>query len=176
MDENIKFQIKRIIEALLFVSSEPLSFRKIREIAEGVYPTIETTQLKELIHELREEYNTQQRAFQLDEIAQGYMLRTREEYSSFIEQIAKRRKERLSAAALEVLAIVAYRHPITRAQIEAIRGVDCSGILQTLLERQLIEPAGNLEVPGRPNLYGITKEFLKHFGLKDLKDLPQLTS
>lgn len=173
-EKFVRQHAKRIIEALLFASSEPLPFAKIREIVDTIYP-LKPRLLHDLIIELQQEYLSQQRAFRLEEIAQGFMLRTCEEYSGFIDQLFRnKRTEKLSLASAEVLAIIAYRHPITRPQIEAIRGVDCSGIIQNLLERQLIEHVGRLEAPGRPSLYGITKDFLKHFGLRDLQELPQL--
>lgn len=166
--------IKHIIEALLFASSDPIPFTKIREITDTIHP-LQPRIIRGLIQELQEEYRTQQRAFCLEEIAQGFLLRSRKEYSPYIELLYRnKRSEKLSQASAEVLAIIAYRQPITRPQIEAIRGVDCSGIVYNLLERQLITPVGKLEAPGRPTLFGITKDFLKHFGLRDVKDLPQL--
>jgi segregation and condensation protein B len=173
-EKQNKEQIKRIIEALLFASSEPIGFNKIREITDTIYP-LKPSVLRELVMELGQEYMVQQRSFRLEEIAQGYIIRTCEEYSSYIElMLRNKRTEKLSQAAAETLAIIAYRQPITRPQIDAIRGVDSSGIIYSLLERQLITPVGKLEAPGRPTLYGITKEFLAHFGLRDIKDLPPL--
>ncbi|MBA3816906.1 MAG: SMC-Scp complex subunit ScpB [Parachlamydiaceae bacterium] len=162
---------KRVIEALLFVSSDPLPFTKIREVVDTFEP-LKPRIVRDLIMELQEEYLSQQRAFRLEEIAQGFLLRTCEEYSPYIDILLRnKRTEKLSQASAEVLAIIAYRQPITRPQMEAIRGVDCSGIVQNLLERQLIEALGKLEAPGRPTLYGITKDFLKHFGLRDIQEL-----
>ncbi len=167
--------IKKIIEALLFASSEPLPFNKIREVIETVEP-LKPSLLKELISELANEYVFQQRSFRLEEIAQGYVLRSCKEYSPYIDLLYRnKRTEKLSSASAEVLAIIAYKQPITRPQIDIIRGVDSSGTLQNLLERQLIEIVGKLEAPGRPSLYSITKDFLKHFGLRDLNELPRLT-
>ena len=166
--------IKHIIEALLFSSGDPISFSKIREIVDTFEP-LKPKILRGIIDELQQEYLSQQRSFRLEEIAQGFLLRTCQEYSPYIELLVRnKRTEKLSQAAAEVLAIIAYKQPITRPQIEAIRGVDCSGIVQNLLERQLVEPVGKLEAPGRPTLYGITNDFLKHFGLRDLEQLPQL--
>lgn len=165
-------RLKRIIEALLFVSHEPLSFNKIREVLDSVEP-LKPRQVLDLLQELTEEFILQQRAFRLEEIAQGYILRTCKEYGPYIDLLFRnKRTEKLSPAAAEVLAIIAYKQPITRPQIEAIRGVDSSGVIQNLLERQLIEAVGKQEAPGRPTLYGITPYFLKHFGLRDLKELP----
>lgn len=165
-------RLKRIIEALLFVSHEPIPFAKIREVLDSV-ELLKPRQIQDLLQELAEEYILQQRSFRLEEIAQGYILRTCKEYGPYIDLLFRnKRTEKLSPAAAEVLAIIAYRQPITRPQIEAIRGVDSSGVIQSLLERQLIEPVGKMEAPGRPTLYGITTYFLKHFGLRDLNELP----
>lgn len=171
-EKFVRQHAKRIIEALLFVSSDPLPFVKIREVVDA-YECLKPRVIRDLIGELQEEYLSQQRAFRLEEIAQGFLLRTCEEYGPYINILYRnKRTEKLSQASAEVLAIIAYRQPITRPQMEAIRGVDCSGIVQNLLERQLIEPVGKLEAPGRPTLYGITKDFLKHFGLRDIQELP----
>lgn len=171
-----RLHAKRIIEALLFASSEPLTLVKLREIIEVSCP-IKPRVLRDLICELQQEYISQQRAFRLEEIAQGFLLRTCEEYASYIDLLHRnKRAEKLSPASAEVLAIIAYKNPITKAQIESIRGVDSSGIMQNLIERQLIEAVGRLEAPGRPTLYSITKDFLKHFGLRDLHDLPEISS
>lgn len=169
-----RLKIKRIIEALLFASSEPLIISKIREITDVIHP-LSQKEISSILQELQYEYHIQQRAFCLEEIAQGFVLRTREEYSPYIDLLGRnKRGEKLSHASAEVLAIIAYRQPITRSQIEAIRGVDSSGTISNLLERQLIQAIGKLEAPGRPTLYGITKDFLKHFGLRDVKELPKL--
>lgn len=170
-EKFIRQHAKRIIEALLFASSDPLPFNKIREIVDSFQP-LKPRLLRDLINELQQDYLSQQRAFRLEEIAEGFLLRTCEEYSTFLDLLYRnKRTEKLSQASAEVLAIIAYRQPITRPQIEAIRGVDCSGIIQNLLERQLIEPTGRLEAPGRPTLYETTKDFLQHFGLRSAQDL-----
>lgn len=163
--------LTRIIEALLFSSQDPIPLTKIKEILDTV-KEIRLAEIRLLIEELQKEYAIQRRAFRLEEIAQGYVLRTEEEFTPFLELLNReRRGEKLSYAATEVLAIIAYRQPITRPQIDAIRGVDSSGTLAQLLERGLVEAAGKLEAPGRPTLYSTSKEFLKHFGLRDLTDL-----
>lgn len=171
INQQVQHHLKRVIEALLFASPDPLSLVKIREVTDTILP-LRPRQLRDILNTLKQEYVTQQRAFQLEEIAQGYVLRTYEEYAPYVELLYRhKRGEKLSYASTEVLAIIAYRQPITRPQIDAIRGVDSSGTLMQLIERQLIEPIGKLEAPGRPTLYGTTKEFLKHFGLKDLSEL-----
>lgn len=174
LDPHTRFRIRRIIEALLFASSEPIALQKIREVIDAIMP-LQPKDLRALIQELQTEYETQQHAFRLEEIAQGFILRSSEEYRPYIEMLHRsKRTEKLSLAGSEVLAIIAYRQPITRIQIEAIRGVDSSGSISNLLERELIQPVGKLEAPGRPTLYGITQEFLKHFGLRNIKELPQI--
>ena len=174
LDQKGRNHLKRLIEALFFSSAEPLSLQKIREVTD-TYKPVKPRLLRDLIEELQQEYLTERRGFRLEEIAQGYLMRSSEEFNPYIELLYRnKRTEKLTQAAAEVLAIIAYRQPITRPQIEAIRGVDSSGIVQNLLERQLIEPVGKLEAPGRPTLYGITKDFLKHFGLKDVTELPKI--
>ncbi len=168
IEEQLKNHIKHVIEALLFASPEPLLLAKIREITDTIHP-LRPKEIREIIEELKQEYISQQRAFQLEEIAQGYQLRTHQEYASYLDLLYKNKKnEKLSSASTEVLAIIAYRQPITRSQIDAIRGVDSSGVLSQLIDRELIEPIGKQESPGRPTLFGTTIEFLRHFGLKDL--------
>lgn len=173
-ERQARHHVKRIIEALLFAASEPVPFTKLREITEAVYP-FRPRILRELIDALQDEYISQQRAFRLEEIAQGFVLRSCQEYSPFVEMLYRnKRKEKLSQASAEVLAIIAYRQPVTKPQIELIRGVDCSGIMQNLAERQLIQPTGKLEAAGRPTIYGTTENFLAYFGLKDISELPQI--
>ncbi len=172
--EGVLVHARRVIEGLLFSSSEPVTLRRIANVLQAYHP-LTKEEIKGLLDNLAQEYEEQNRAFRLAEIAKGYILRTTEELSPYIHAYLKTsRPERLSHAATEVLAIIAYRGPVTRPQIDDIRGVDSSGIVSTLIERELIEPAGKLEVPGRPTLYGVSQRFLKYFGLKDLKDLPDL--
>lgn len=173
-EKEVHAYVKKIIEALLFASNEPLSFDKIREIVDLYHP-LKPRALHQLINELQEEHKSQNRPFKIEEVAQGYILVTLKEFSYYIDQIHRnKRTEKLSQAAAEVLAIIAYKQPITKPQIDAIRGVDSAGTLQSILERGLVEVVGKLETPGRPTLYGITKDFLTHFGLKDLNALPKL--
>lgn len=171
VEDQVRSHAKRVIEAILFSTSDPLPLAKIREVTD-TFCALAPRHLKGILEELKQDYISQQRAFRLEEIAQGYVLRTHEEYAPYIDALYRQRRgEKLSHAATEVLAIIAYRQPITRPQIDAIRGVDSSGTLMQLLERQLVEPQGKLEAPGRPTLYCTTKEFLKHFGFKDIADL-----
>jgi segregation and condensation protein B len=126
------------------------------------------------VAELGREYEELGRAFEIWEVAGGYQLRTRPEYASYLRLLHRERPLRLSRAALETLAVVAYRQPVTRAEVEAVRGVEADAVIRSLLERQLVRVAGHREVPGRPMLYATTKRFLEVFGLGELDDLPTL--
>jgi len=161
---------KHIIEALLFVADEPLSAGRIAE-AVGVG----AQEVRALVEGLRAEYEAEGRAFTIEELAGGYRMFTRPEYHPYLKIFTKEPREvKLSPAALETLAIVAYKQPINRADVEAIRGVDSSGVMQRLLEYRLIKIVGRSEELGRPLLYGTTREFLEHFGLTSIRDLPKV--
>jgi segregation and condensation protein B len=165
---------KRIVEALLFASNEPIPFNRMRDIVETAHP-IKPRHLNKILSDLQDEYLSQGHSFRLEEIAQGWVLRSANEYTKYIDMLYRHpRSEKLSQAATEVLAIIAHRGPITRPQIDAIRGVDSSGTVYALVERGLIEATGKLETAGRPTLYGVTQEFLKYYGLRDLSELPAL--
>ncbi len=167
-------EIKRICEALLFASSDPVSMDRLKEIVNTLYP-VKTRELRAILQQMQEDYQKTKRAFQIDEIGGGYLLRTVEELAPYVALLQQdRRSEKLSNAATEVLAIVAYRGPITRPEIEALRGVDSSGTLASLIERGLVKGVGRREAPGRPMEYATTTEFLKHFGLRDIRELSQL--
>lgn len=161
---------RRIIEALILSSSEPISADKLAEII----PYCKPGQAKDLVSELNTEYAEQDRAFEIWEVAGGFQIRTRAEFSGYLQKLQKERALRLSPAALETLAIIAYRQPVTRAEIEEVRGVDAGATVRSLLERHLIRIAGQREVPGRPMLYGTTRRFLEVFGIENLKNLPNL--
>lgn len=164
---NLKQQATLIIEALLFSSDEPLSLEKIQEILQTFY-LFPLQEIKEMVESLK----TQNHAYQLDLCSGGYLFRTNIIYRPYIEKLkGMKRREKLSIAAIEVLAIVSHKQPITRSSIEAIRGVDSSNVLHALIEKELIEQVGKEESPGRPPLYSVTKKFLQHFGLKDFTEL-----
>ena len=164
-------EVKRIVEALLFAVQEPISVRKISEIIEGT----EAKEIREVIQQLREEYDTHDRVFQIEEIANGFQLLSRPEYHEWISKIRKKSGEsKLSQQALETMSIIAYKQPIIRADIEAIRGVQSGQMIRTLIEKGLVKITGRDEVLGRPLLYGTTTKFLDHFGLKSIKDLPKV--
>lgn len=163
-------ELKLILESLLFAAEAPIQIRKFHDI----FPEITQKDLRELLTEMKTEYDNLNRSFYLREVANGYQLCTKPEYSEWIKKLRKTRPVRLSPATMETLAIIAYKQPITRAEIEQIRGVDTSGVLRTLLEKRIIRILGKKEVVGRPLLYGTTPMFLTMFGLKGLKDLPTL--
>jgi segregation and condensation protein B len=160
--------LKNIVESLLFVADEPLTIERLKQIVSGS----ETKALREAIDELMIDYETRQGGFYLNLVAGGYQIRTRPEYMEYIKRLLQPKPQRLSKAALETLAIIAYKQPVIRADIEHLRGVDCGGVLRVLLERKFIRVLGRKEIPGRPLIYATTKRFLEVFGLKNLKDLP----
>lgn len=160
----------KIVEALVLASPEPLSAARIAQIAPECTPGL----IKDLVGELNEQYLKHERAFEIWEVAGGYQIRTRAEYSGYLQKLQKQRPLRLSNAALETLSIVAYKQPATRAEIEQVRGVDVGALLKGLLERGLVKITGHKEVPGRPMLYATTRRFLEIFGLESLKNLPAL--
>jgi segregation and condensation protein B len=160
----------QIVEALLFASPEPLNQSRLNTVFED-----DALKLSDLVKKLREKYEKEKHGFEVRKVAGGYQFATRAEFSPWVRRLIQNpSKLKLSAAALESLAIVAYKQPLSRFEIESIRGVDCSGVLKTLLSRQLLKIAGRAEGPGRPLLYGTTREFLEHFGLDRLSDLPRL--
>jgi len=168
MDEN---ELKKIIETLLFITDEPLSAQRIAKICE-----IEDIEyVKSKIEEIKHDYDMNFRALAIVQVAGGWQMATRPEYGIWVRKLYQSRLTlRLSNAALEVLAIIAFKQPVTKAEIEAIRGVDSSGPIDTLLERKLITSIGRKETLGRPIMYGTTEDFLKQFGLNSLNDLPKL--
>jgi segregation and condensation protein B len=161
-------QIKNIIESLLLVADEPLSVDRIRSILDQP----EKKEIKNALEELMSEYENRKGGFFLREVAGGYQFRTRPEYREWIKRLIQPKPIRLSKAALETLAIIAYKQPIIRNDIEHIRGVNCGGILRMLLERKLVRVLGRKAIPGRPLVYATTKQFLEVFELKNLEDLP----
>jgi segregation and condensation protein B len=161
---------KRIVEALVLAAGEPLAAARIAQAVPG----LSAARARELALELRAEYDRDERGFELVEVAGGFQLRTRPELGEFVQRLEDERPARLSRAALETLSVVAYRQPVTRAEIEQVRGVDCGPVLRSLLERHLLRIAGHRDVPGRPMLYGTTRRFLEVFGLSSLEDMPTL--
>ena len=162
--------IKSIIESLLFVADGPLTIQRLSEVLEGV----EKEDVRSTLDELQSELENSRRGVRLVEVAGGYQFRTAKVNADWVKKFLGGRPARMGRATLETLAIIAYRQPITRAEIEAIRGVDVDGVINTLLDRSLIRAVARKDVPGRPFLYGTTPEFLQLFNLKDLTHLPTL--
>jgi len=160
--------LKNIIESLLFVAEEPLSLEQIKH----VLPLPDTKMIRQALNELIADYEERRGAFTLHEVAGGYQFRSQPDYVPWIKRLLQPKPSRLSKAALETLAIIAYKQPMIRSDVEHLRGVDCGGVLRMLLERKLIRVLGRKEIPGRPLIYATTKQFLQVFDLKNLKDLP----
>ena len=177
--------LARVIEALLFSAPKPLSIREIAAAVKGAgaedelspneFARVTEAEIAAALEELKIEYVQEQRAFQIIEKAEGWQLVTDPTFASWVRQLFPVPKPaRLTAPGLETLAIIAYRQPITRADVEAVRGVNIDGVLQTLMERGLVKIAGRAEIPGRPLLYETTQFFLDHFGLRNLDELPNV--
>lgn len=175
--------LSQVVEALLFAAQKPLTARELAtaikgaggedELAPNEFAKTTEAQVAAALEQLKIEYVQQNRAFQLAEKAEGWQLVSDPAYGSWVRQLFPAAKPaRLTPPSLETLAIIAYRQPITRADVEAVRGVAVDGVLQNLMERGLVRIAGRAEVPGRPLLYETTQFFLEHFGLRDLDELP----
>jgi segregation and condensation protein B len=166
-------ELQRAIEALLFASEKPLTLDHIQMACEE---GVTAEHIRTALRALREEYDAAGRGFKLYEIAGGYQFMTDPKHAPFLRRFYQaREKKRLSQASLETLSVVAYKQPASRADIEFIRGVNVDGALKTLLEKGLVRIVGRKDVPGRPMLYGTTREFLEHFGLKSTDELPPLS-
>ena len=157
------------LEALLFAAGEPLSVAKLAEIMQ-----LDKPQVWELLSLLERDYEDERRGLYLRKVAEGYQLCTKEQHYELIKQLARSQEMKLSNAAMETLAIIAYKQPITRVEIEEIRGVNCEMMLKKLVARGLIEAKDRLDAIGKPLLYRVTDEFLDAFQLEDLKELPEL--
>ncbi|HVN49343.1 MAG TPA: SMC-Scp complex subunit ScpB [Bacteroidota bacterium] len=171
--------LKALIEALVFAAQEPLSLGQIKTIYQGESRNSEVRQIdsdaiRKIVDELNKEYGKADRPYRIVSIAGGYQFATIAEYAEWIGKLYREQgRRKLSQSGVETLAIIAYKQPITKSEIEKIRGVNCDYVLKTLLEKELVTIVGRAEAVGRPLLYGTTKEFLKHFGLNDLTDLPR---
>ncbi len=163
-------KLKSILESLLFVAGDPVSLTQLANALEEV----PRERIRKTLSEMAAAYASSGRGFVLEEIAGGYQLRTPTEHAVYVRRLLSVKPPRLSRPLLETLAIVAYRQPITRPEIEQLRGVDSGGVLDTLIERNLIRIAGRKDAPGRPIMYTTTPDFLELFGLKDLENLPDL--
>lgn len=164
-------EARGIIEALLFAAEKPISVAEIKEVLDE----IDGRSIHNLINNLQDEYESQGRSFQIVEVGGGFRMSTRSQFGPWLKRFYKvGHRDRLTPASLETLSIIAYKQPIIRSEIEAIRGVDVSGVLHSLLEKRLIRVMGRKLVPGRPLIYGTTDEFLEYFGLRTLSELPKL--
>ena len=175
--------LSRVVEALLFSAQKPLSIRELAAATKGAggeddvshneFTRAKESEIAAALEQLKIEYIQEKRAFQIVEKAEGWQLATDPAFAPWVRQLFPAPKPaRLTAPALETLSIIAYRQPITRADVEAVRGVNIDGVLQTLMERGLVKIAGRAEIPGRPLLYETTQFFLDHFGLRTLDELP----
>ncbi len=159
-----------ILEALLFVAEEPVSPDQVS----GIFGDRDADDVRTMVQVLNGRYASEGSALQVEEVAGGFRLTTRPDLAEWVQRLNRVRPARLSRAALETLAVIAYRQPVTKAEVEGVRGVSADGVLRTLLERELIRIVGRKPEAGRPILYGTTRTFLEHFGFKDLTDLPTL--
>lgn len=165
-----KESLKHVCESLIFASDSAITLTSLCSILEG----FERREISEAINELIEEYKERSGGIFIEEVAGGYQYRTNPEFSAWIKRLFKVGTQRISRAAMESLSIIAYKQPVTRGELEAIRGVDSGGVLSTLMDKRLIKITGRIDAPGRPVVYGTTKEFLEAFDLKDLSCLPAL--
>ena len=164
---------KQIVEALLFAADRPVTPARLADVMGA---RVDAKAVRQWIQALNEDYETQGRAFEIQEIAGGLQLLTRPQYKKWVAELHKhRRQDKLSQSAVETLAIVAYKQPILRAEVDDIRGVQSGPLLRSLVERGLVKVVGRKNVPGHPILYGTTRLFLNHFGLKSLRELPQVS-
>jgi segregation and condensation protein B len=162
--------LKTIVESLLFVHDQPLTLDRLALLLEEH----ERSDIRIALDELMQEYGAAERGIVLAQVAGGYQLRSRPENADYIRRLTKSRGVKFSQSALETLSIVAYRQPVTRAEVEYLRGVDSGGVLKTLLEKKLLRILGKKDVPGKPLIYGTSREFLELFSLKDINSLPTL--
>ncbi|HKZ72217.1 MAG TPA: SMC-Scp complex subunit ScpB [Nitrospirota bacterium] len=173
-------EIKGIIEALLFISGEPLSLDRIKAVlalseAKNVLEEVDKGKIKSILWELQQEYDMRLSGIRIVEVAGGFQFVTPPELSQWVKKLKKiKQSARLTKPSLETLAIIAYKQPLVKAEIEDIRGVDSAGVIKGLLDKRFVKIIGRKDLPGRPILYATTKEFLQYFGLKDISDLPTL--
>ena len=162
--------LKSVVESLMFVADAPLTLDRLCSILEEY----ERPDIRAAVEALLAEYRQAERGIYLAEVAGGWQFRSRPENADYLRRLSRGRSFRFSHSSLETLAIIAYRQPITRAEVEYLRGVDSGGVLKTLLEKKLIRILGKKDIPGKPLIYGTSREFLETFNLKDLASLPTL--
>lgn len=163
--------VKGVIEALLFISEKPVLLEQIKKVLQ----TVSAAEIKKAVQSLQEEYESRKSGIKIVEIAEGFQMLSNPAYVNYIREFFKtKHKEKLSKPALETLAIVAYKQPVTRPDIELIRGVNSDGVVTHLLMKELVKIVGKKDIPGKPYLYGTTRQFLEYFGLRSLENLPKL--
>jgi segregation and condensation protein B len=168
MEDN---NLKSAIEALIFASEKPITAEQVKK----VLGSLDTSGINKIIAELKNEYETQNRGIRIIEIAGGFQMITSSNFAPFLKKLFKNRySDKLSKPALESLAIIAYKQPLTKAEIESLRNVNVDGVIKSLADKNLIRICGRKKIPGRPFVFGTTREFLEHFGLKSLQDLPKM--
>jgi len=161
---------KAVIEALLFTSEKPLGLEQIKKVLDN----LDSQETRSILEELKAEYEASNRGIRIIEIAGGYQMITPPQLAPFLKKMYKQKKgERISKPALETLAIIAYKQPVTKQEIESLRNVNIDGLMQSLLDKELVRIAGRKKAPGRPYVFGTTRQFLECFGLKSLEDLPK---
>ena len=163
--------VRGVVEAILFANEKPVTLEQIKKVID----TVSIAEIKSVILEIQHEFESRKNGITIVEIAGGYQMLTNSLYASYLRDFYKtKHKEKLSKPALETLAIIAYKQPVTRTDVETIRGVNSDGVVVHLIEKELIKIVGRKDIPGRPYLYGTTKQFLEYFGLKSLDDMPSL--
>ncbi len=168
MDEN---NLKSAVEALIFASEKPITLEQLKKVLE----ITDNPALNKIIEELAAEYVGQNRGIRVIEVAGGFQMITANNFAPFLKKLFKNRNsDKLSKQALESLAIIAYKQPLTKSEIESLRNVNVDGVMKSLLDKNLIRICGRKKIPGRPYVFGTTREFLEHFGLKSLQELPKI--
>ncbi|MCX5669112.1 MAG: SMC-Scp complex subunit ScpB [Candidatus Omnitrophica bacterium] len=168
MEEN---NLKSVIEALIFASEKPITTEQIKKVLDN----LDSLSVNKIITELKNDYQAQSRGLRIVEIAGGFQMTTCSDFAPFLKKLFKNRySDKLSKPALESLAIIAYKQPLTKSEIESLRNVNVDGVMKSLIDKNLIRICGRKKIPGRPFVYGTTREFLEHFGLKSLTDLPKM--
>ena len=168
MEEN---NLKSTVEALIFASEKPITVEQIKKVLVG----LDALSINKIITELKDDYQSQNRGLRIVEIAGGFQMATCSNFAPFLKRLFKNRySDKLSKPALESLAIIAYKQPLTKSEIESLRNVNVDGVMKSLLDKNLIRICGRKKIPGRPFVFGTTREFLEHFGLKSLQDLPKM--
>jgi len=168
MEEN---NLKSAVEALIFASEKPITIDQIRK----TLGDLDTASVNKIVNELKNEYDSANRGIRITEIAGGFQMITHTTFAPFLKKLFKNRySDKLSKPALESLAIIAYKQPLTKSEIESLRNVNVDGVMKSLLDKNLIRICGRKKIPGRPFVFGTTREFLEHFGLKSLQDLPKM--